>query len=231
MHLLQATVIQRMRTYVSPIGYDTRRVTRPVVTTGLSADDTVIMLRPDEEADTERANRAITDVETLLQEIEAAADHTVERVSTTDFETTIRECCAVLESIPDDSETIVSLGGGARDILLPLTISSLVLSHRVDRALFFSDIDQDVRPLSLPELTTRVPERTHETFEAIVGNDGWQTLSAIAEVTDQSKSTIIRHVNDLEEAGVVESDTSEKAKHVRISFSGEVLSKAWSIGS
>ena len=219
-----------MRTYVSPIGYDTRRVTRPVVKTGLGTEDTVIMLRPDEESDTERANRAIADVETLLQEFEAAADHTVKRVSTEDFETTIWDCCAVIESVPNDSETIVSLGGGARDILLPLTIASLVLSHRVDRALFFSDIDQDVRPLSLPELTTRVPERTHDTFEAIVRESEWQTLTSIAEQTGQSKSTVIRHVNDLEEVSVVESDTSGKAKRVKISFSGELLSKAWSLG-
>ncbi|QSG11484.1 CRISPR-Cas associated transcriptional regulator,contains CARF and HTH domain [Halapricum desulfuricans] len=218
-----------MRTYISPIGYDTRRVTRPVVTTGLSADDTVVMIRPDEESDTERANRAIADVESLLQEIEAAADHTIERVSTEGFEKTVRECCAILESVPDESETIVSLGGGARDILLPLTIASLVFSHRVDQALFFSDIDQDVRPLSLPELTARVPERTQETFESIVTGDGWQTLTGIADGTGQSKSTVIRHVNALEEAEVVEADTSEKAKQVRVSFSGELLSKAWSL--
>jgi len=218
-----------MRTYISPIGYDTRRVTRPVVTTGLSADDTVVMLRPNEESDTERANRAIADVESLLQEIEAAADHTIKRVSTEDFEATIRDCCAILESVPDESETIVSLGGGARDILLPLTIASLVFSHRVDQALFFSDIDQDVRPLSLPDLTTRVPGRTHETFDAVVSGDEWRTLTSIAEETAQSKSTVIRHISDLEDAGVVESDTSEKAKRVRISFSGELLSKAWSL--
>ncbi|MEF8821969.1 MAG: CRISPR-associated CARF protein Csa3 [Halovenus sp.] len=216
-----------MRTYVSPIGYDTRRVTRPVITTGLSADDTVIMLRPDEESDTDRANRAIADVESLLQEIEAAADHTVQRVSTDGFETTIRECCEVLLSTPDESETIVSLGGGARDILLPLTVASLVLSRRVDHALFFSDIDQEVRPLSLPNLTARIPERTEDTFDALVESEGWTTLGEIAEETGQSKSTVIRHVNDLEEASVVGSDTSEKARRVRISFTGELLSKAW----
>ena len=220
-----------MRTYVSPIGYDSRRVTRPAVSAGLSPGDNVVMLRPAAESDEERANRAIADVESLLQEIEPAADHTVERVSTESFDATIRECCGVLESVPEEAETIVSLGGGARDILLPLTVASIVLSNRVDRALFFSDIDQEVRPLSLPNLTTTVPERARDTFRSIVSSSEWRTLTSIAEETGQSKSTIIRHVNDLEKADVVESDTSEKAKQVRPSFSGELLSKAWALQS
>ncbi|MFB6202352.1 MAG: CRISPR-associated CARF protein Csa3 [Halorhabdus sp.] len=220
-----------MRTYVSPIGYDTRRVTRPVVKAGLGPDDTVLMLRPAEESDTERANRAIADVESLLQEIEAAADHSVRRVSTESFDTTIRECCAILDEMAEEAETIVSLGGGARDILLPLTIAAMVRSDRVDRTLFFSDIDQEVRPLSLPDLTTRVPERTQKTFASIAAEGSWQTLTSIADTTDQSKSTVIRHVNNLEKAGVVESDTSEKAKRVRVSFSGDLLSRAWGLQS
>jgi CRISPR-associated protein Csa3 len=34
---------------------------------------------------------------------------------------------------------------------------------------------------------------------------------------------VVRHVNDLEEAGVIQADTSEKAKRVRATFSGEML--------
>ncbi len=216
-----------MRTYVSPIGYDTRRVTRPVVTTGLGADDKVIMLRPDQESDTERASRAIADTESLLQEIEEAAETRIQRITTDEFEAAIRDCYEVLLSVPEDVETVVSLGGGARDVLLPLTIASVVLSARVDRVLFFSDIDQEIREMSLPALTARVPERTTETFAAIVRQDGWTTLSEVAEETDRSKSTVIRHVNDLEEVGVINTDTSGKAKRVRVSFTGELLAKAW----
>ncbi len=217
-----------MRTYISPIGYDTRRVTRPVVTTGLSSDDRLVMIRPQVESDAERANQAIADVEQLLQEIEPATTTEVERVSVENFETTIRECCQIIQSIPDESEVILSLGGGARDVLLPLTVASLVLPRQVDRTLFFSDLDHDVRSVSLPDLTARVPERTRETFETIVSSHEWLTLTQLAEATDQSKSTVIRHVQDLEPTGVIEADTSEKAKRVKTTLSGELLSKAWS---
>jgi len=212
-----------MRTYVSPIGYDTRRVTRPVINTGLSGSDTIILLRPTEESDTERATQAVADVEQLLQEIEPAAECEVRRISTDSFEETVRDCCAVVTEIGADRELIVSLGGGARDVLLPLTVTGLVFAQRIDRALFFSDLNGAVQEWPLPVLTAHVPGRTIKTFETIAAADDWLSLSAIATETDQSKSTVIRHVNDLEEAGVVDSVTSQKAKRVRVSFSGELF--------
>lgn len=219
-----------MRTYVSPIGYDTRRVTQPVVHTGIGSDDQVVLLRPSEESDTERATQAVADVEQLLQEIEPEAGCSVERVSTESFEETVRDCCAILAEIPDEREVIVSLGGGARDVLLPLTVATLVFAGRVHRTLFFSDLDGDVRNWSLPDLTARMPDRTSDTLEAIVAAEDWLSLSALAAETGQSKSTVIRHVNDLEDAGIVEADTSERAKHVRVNFTGELLWTARRIG-
>jgi len=220
-----------MRTYVSPIGYDTRRVTRPVINTGLGSEDTVILLRPTEESDTERATQAVADVEQLLQEIEPEAECEVRRVSTDSFEETVGESCSVVDDIPTDHDVIVSLGGGARDVLLPLTVAALVFAQKIDRALFFSDLNGAVREWPLPVLTAQVPDRTVETFEMIDAADSWLSLSAIARETDQSKSTVIRHVNDLEEAGVVKADTSEKAKRVRVSFSGELFLMAQSVTS
>ena len=116
--------------------------------------------------------------------------------------------------------------GGARDILLPLTVSALVFSRQIDQALFFSDLDSKIREWPLPAFSAQVPQRTIESFRTIVRSGAWISLSSIAEETDQSKSTVIRHVNDLEAAGVVESDTSDKIKRVRPSFTGELFELA-----
>lgn len=211
-----------MRTYVSPIGYDTRRVTRPVVKTGLGPEDRVLLLRPSDESDTEQAMQAVADLEQLLQEIEPEATLHIERISTGRFETTVRETCRLLADVDSERELVVSLGGGPRDVLLPLTVASLVMADRIGRTLFVSDLDFDVREWELPDLMSTVPDRTTDTFELIVEAGKWVSLSSIADRTDQSKSTVIRHVNDLEDAGVIESDTSEKAKRVRVSFAGEL---------
>lgn len=215
-----------MRTYISPIGYDTRRVTRPVVNTGLSSGDTVQLLRPEHESDTEQATQAVADVKQLLQEIEPESNCVVKRITTSSFEETVQECCEIFMAVPEEDEMIVSLGGGARDILLPLTVSALVFRWQIDQALFFSDLDGEIREWPLPALTAQVPQRTTESFKTIVRAGNWVSLSKIAEVTDQSKSTVIRHVKDLEAAGVVESDTSDKIKRVRVSFSGELFQLA-----
>lgn len=215
-----------MRTYVSPIGYDTRRVTRPVITTGLSGEDRVLLLRPSTESDTERAAQAVADVEQLLQEIEPEADCIVRRISTDSFEETVRDCCTVIAETPAEDDLIVSLGGGARDVLLPLTVASLVFARRIDQALFFSDLDSTVAEWSLPDLTARVPDRAVKTFDTIAEAGDWLTLTTITERTPHSKSTVIRHVNDLEAEGVIEADTSQKAKRVRVAFTGELVALA-----
>lgn len=105
-------------------------------------------------------------------------------------------------------------------------MAALVYARRVDTVLFFSDLDSSVEEWTLPDLTARVSDRAFETFEVVVAADGWLTLAEIAAETGQSKSSVGRHVGDLEDAGVVEADTSEKAKRVRATFSGELLSIA-----
>ena len=215
-----------MRTYISPIGYDTRRVTRPVINRGLDSEDELVLLRPGGETDTERATQTIADVEQFLQEIEPNYRQRVEHVVTDSFEETVRDCCQIVSDVGDDREIVVSLGGGARDILLPLTVAALVYARRIDAALFVSDLDTSVQEWTLPDLTARISNRAFQTFEVIVEADGWLSLSTITEETEQSKSTVIRHVNDLESSNVVVADTSEKAKRVRVTFSGELLSLA-----
>jgi CRISPR-associated protein Csa3 len=215
-----------MRTYISPIGYDTRRVTRPVINRGLDSEDELVLLRPGGETDTERATQTIADVEQFLQEIEPNYRQRVEHVVTDSFEETVRDCCQIVSDVGDDREIVVSLGGGARDILLPLTVAALVYARRIDAALFFSDLDNSVQEWTLPDLTARISDRAFRTFEVIVEADGWLSLSTITEETEQSKSTVIRHVNDLESSNVIVADTSEKAKRVRVTFSGELLSLA-----
>ena len=148
-----------MRTYISPIGYDTRRVTRPVINRGLDSEDELVLLRPGGETDTERATQTIADVEQFLQEIEPNYRQRVEHVVTDSFEETVRDCCQIVSDVGDDREIVVSLGGGARDILLPLTVAALVYARRIDAALFFSDLDNSVQEWTLPDLTARISDR------------------------------------------------------------------------
>lgn len=212
-----------MRTYVSPIGYDTRRVTRPVINTGLGGGDELLLVRPGGENETERANQAVADVRQLLHEVEPNCEIAVEQVVTKNINDTVRDCCRVLGQVDAERELVVSLGGGARDVLLRMTVAALVYARRIDTTLFFSDLDNTVQEWELPNLTASVPDRTLDTFGVLVQSGDWHSLSELAEETDHSKTTVVRHVNDLEAAGVVEADTSQKAKRVHAVITAELL--------
>ncbi|ERH10903.1 MAG: hypothetical protein J07HX64_02682 [halophilic archaeon J07HX64] len=142
------------------------------------------------------------------------------------IEETIRDCCRTLCDVDSGRELVVSLGGGARDVLPPLTVATLVYAGRIDTTVLLSDLDGTVQTWDLPELTARVPDRTLDTLDVLVRGGNWHSLSELTDETDHSKTTVVRHVNDLEEAGVVEADTSGKAKRVRVTVTAALLAMA-----
>lgn len=214
-----------MRTYLSPIGYDTRRVTRPVIRNGIGSQDRVVLIRPAVNDGAERSEQAIRDVRQLLQEIEPAADIEVREVSTESFPQTVIACSEVVRSL--DGSVVLSLTGGARDILLPLMMAGLLHTDEIDQTLFFSDLDSDVSEWVLPDLTSVPPRKVHATVEHLLTVDGWQSYSAIADATDQSKSTIVRHINELDDTGLVDTRTHGKAKQARIPAEAQLVLEAY----
>lgn len=67
----------------------------------------------------------------------------------------------------------------------------------------FSYVDHTVRELDLPNLLASVSDSEIDTL-AVVADERSVSLSDLNEQTDHSKSTVTRHVNHLEEQGVVE---------------------------
>ena len=211
-----------MRTYISPIGYNSTSVTRPLLSRGIDTGDAVVLIRPDIDDDS-RASEAITDVERLLQEIEPDVSIATERLSHTDFEQSILECGDLIRAA--EGERIVTLGGGARDILLPFAIAAITHIRLIDSVLFFSDIDGDVREWQLPRLTAALRDTTRSTLTALVKLDGEASIPTLTEETGQSKSTVTRHVNQLTNEELVETWSEGKTKYVRITLTGQLLLK------
>lgn len=209
-----------MRTFVSTIGYNSTSVTRPLLSYGVDPGDTVVLIRPREETDDNRATEAIADVERMLAEIEPEIDCHTERVPHDEFEEAVLACSDVLTAA--DGELVVNLGGGARDVLLPFTIASIVHAADVDTVQFFSDVDGAVREWTLPPLTEPVPESVSNTLSIVV--DAEEPIS-VPELTDQldvSKSTVGRHLQDLESAGAVRSWPDGKTKYVEATLFGKL---------
>lgn len=209
-----------MRTYISPIGYDSTRVTRPVLSRGLDTNDRIVLLRPATEANDSRADQAIEDVSRLLAEIEPEIDTTVEYITHDDLPTAVLECSDVL--LGADGTIIVNLGGGARDVFLPFTIATLAHVGLIDAVLTFSDIDGTVREWDLPDLTADVSDATIATLIAIE-EAGRVSVTELAEQSGQAKSTVARHVSQLADSGAVIISQDGKTKYARLSLTGRLL--------
>lgn len=209
-----------MRTYLSPIGWNSTSVTRPVLSHGIDTGDQVVLLRPRAETDESRAEEAITDVERLLTEIEPDVDLAVERLTHDEYATAVIECLELLQAASGDR--VVTLGGGARDILLPFLTAALAAASQIETVLFFSDIDGKVREWDLPDLTAAPTTPALETLNALDAAGGQSTVPELTEATGSSKSTVTRHISDLERNGLVETWREGKVKHVRTVLAGEM---------
>jgi len=56
-----------MTIYLSPVGYDSTRVTRPILSEGINDGDRIVLLRPEGPDNDARALEAIEDIERMVK--------------------------------------------------------------------------------------------------------------------------------------------------------------------
>jgi len=208
-----------MRTYISTIGYHSTRVMRPILNNGIDADDTVVLLRPGEDGN-DQSDDAVRDVRQTVGELGPDTNVTVEEIDSTQFETAVLECTDVLEAAK--GRVVLNFDGGPREIFLPFAVAALARPELLDRVFQFRDTDQKVRELSIPNLVGRVPEVAENTLRAVSELGEQTTLPAIAESTGKARSTIGRHLDDLEDADLVRTHKAEKTREVQLTLSGQL---------
>lgn len=207
-----------MRTYVSTIGYYDTRVVRPVLNHGLNASDRVVLLRPYNDDDD--GDSAVADVKQIFSELGPDIEVTVEEITYDEFPTAVMECVDVLAAAKGD--TIANFGGGPREIFLAFAVAALVANDQLDTVLQFTDIDEEVQELRLPELMAPLPSKTNQTLRTVAQLDGETTLPVVAERSGQSRSTVGRHLDELEMAGAVETAKEGKTRHVELTLGGRL---------
>lgn len=209
-----------MRTYIAPVGFNATSVTRPILNNGLDDGDAVILLRPETENMARRAKETLSDIEMTLTELEPEMSIETVRVPHDDFETAVLTCSDVFR---DASGSIVAIfGGGARDVFLPFTIAGLTHVDCIDAAFTYSDIDNAVRDCEFPTLTASLPDPTVETLSTIA-SEGELSIPQLTEAVDRTKSTITRHIAQIEEVGGVTTWMEGKTKYVEITLTGELV--------
>lgn len=210
-----------MKTYIAPIGYDSTRVTRPILGQGVERSTQIKLLVPTTTTDDNRGAQAIDDVRRMVEQIEPNIDIETTEVPHENFEAAIEICGSLIDNASGD--IVVIFGGGARDIFLPLTVAALSRTDQILASYQFSDIDGEVRERSLPDLTASAPAQAESTLNAISTLDAPVSLTEITDNVDVSKSTITRHVKILERRGLVTSETHGKTKVVELTPTGRLL--------
>lgn len=210
-----------MRTYIAPLGFDSRRVVRPVLSEGLDDGDEVVLLQPSNSSD--RGDDAYQEVADVLTQVVPDLRLGTEYLPHTDFVESVLYCVDLIRAA--EGETIVILGGGARELLFPLVVATFSCEEFINTILQVGDIDSSVR--RLPELNLRGNATDAETkllFE-LKTLDTSLSISAIGNELDKSKSTIARHIKSLEKEGLVKTKSDGRAKTVTVTDSGRIFLK------
>ncbi|NEU59131.1 CRISPR-associated CARF protein Csa3 [Halorussus sp. MSC15.2] len=208
-----------MRTYLAPLGFDSRRVVRPVLSEGLDEGDRVVLLQP--VGGSERGEDAFEEVENVLTQVVPALDLQIEHLPHNDFVETTLYCADLIQNA--EGEIIVILGGGAREILLPLTVATFGSDVFIDTILQVGDIDSSVRRVPQLNLRGNVTDAEWKLLADIADLDTLLSISEIANRLDKSKSTIARHVPTLESKGFVLTEKEGRKKTVDVTDSGRVF--------
>ena len=210
-----------MRTYLAPLGFDSRRVVQPVLSEGLDEDDRVVLLQPN--TSTEQGDSAYQEVENILTQVVPDLHLESELLPHTDFVETVLACLDLIQSA--DSELIVILGGGARELLLPLTVATFAVDQQIDTILQMGDIDNSVRRIPGLNLRSNVSNAKASLLVELDHLDTTLSISRIADELNKSKSTIARHVDTLESEGFVQTTKQGRNKTVEITDSGRIFLK------
>lgn len=215
-----------MRTYVSTLGYHETRVTRPVISNGIDSEDRIVLIRPSTSGVNDRAKEAVSYVKDMIGEIAPEAVVTTEEIDTTTFITAVLQSSDILQAVDRDRELLVNFGGGAREVLLPFLLAAVLHAPRINTAFQYTDVEQEVREVTVPALTTQLPRSTVETFTLVATRDTAVELPTLAKESNQSKSTVSRHIDALAAAGVVETWLADTTKQVAVSDTGRLLDRA-----
>lgn len=200
-----------MTTFVATLGFDSTRVTRPVLTHGIEERDAIVLVHPTDH-DEPRADEAKDDVERMVTELQPTVTIETLELDPTAFHDGVRRTAACVNAC--DDEVVLVLGGGARDIYLPVAFTAFACTDAIDTVLQFSDITGSVGELDIPYFLHPPAESIVRTLEAIVEEGDGVSLAMIVDILDIAKSTVARHVTELEDREFVRSDMDGKTKVV-----------------
>jgi len=216
-----------MKTYISPLGFETTHVISLVVAHGIEKGDRIILLRPI--TSDSRADAAIKDIRDLAAKIDRTITVDVVPIDHQDFSAMMLNLMDLITAstppaVPAGGKVIVNLSGGPREILIALTAASMALSDSIYKTTNFSDIDRELREIELPHIARPLDKTAWRILRDMAGHER-TTLVEVAGRTGASESTVSRQSAKLAGLHAVRITPAGRSKRVAITLSGRVLLK------
>jgi len=208
-----------MRNYITLSGFDTSQILSLIVKYGIEADDRIILIRPEQDAD-ERAITTIHAVQDLSRQIDSSIKVKIHRVDHQDFEGMVLSLMDLIKNT--EGEIVANISGGPREIFLAFTIACLSQSQKIYKTTNFSDIDRAITEISLPNLVRGLDEKLIKILKDVHENQPTM-ITEIAERLGISESTVSRQVGRLADLKSIDISQKGKTKQIQVTLTGKMF--------
>lgn len=192
------------KSFIFNMGYDTSHITSVLAHEGLPENSKICLITPGRPDD--RQQNAIDDVQNYLDSLDIECSLEVFSAGK-DVRTDMGEFLSLFDEFEN---TVLSLSGGSRDVLIPLTVAATVSPAEIESIYFRSDIDSQLELVELPRLRIDLDETEKRIVSALEEAPG--DVEDVAERAGMSESTVYRRKDKLEEKGLVRLEDKGKTE-------------------
>jgi CRISPR-associated protein Csa3 len=210
-----------MKTYISLLGTDISHFYSLIVKYGIEKNDKIVLIKSEEECN-EYEQRAFREIEDIAKKIDKSIKVDVYKVNHLDFDSMILSIIDLLNSA--ETEIIANTSGGSRDIFLAFSIACMTNLEKISKVTNYSDVDRELREISLPHIVNSLDEKLNILLEDIVKHEP-TIASEIADRLQISESTISRNLNKLKELRAIDVNHKGKTNNISTTTTGKIFLK------
>lgn len=179
------------KNFIFNMGYDTSHVTSVLAREEVSSGSRVILIISSR--DDERQSNAIQDIRNYLDSLNFDVDLEVFEAGKSFQE----DVLSFSQLVSDIDNLVLSLSGGPRDFLIPLTVST-VLSPSASRKVYLrGDVDSELREINVPTANYALDQTERNILDSLAGEEKKVEQIMESNSVDCSESTLYRRLKDL----------------------------------
>ncbi|WP_347722242.1 CRISPR-associated CARF protein Csa3 [Candidatus Nanohalococcus occultus] len=191
------------KSFIFNMGYDTSHVHSVLSKESLEPGSSVILLVPPgktgSQSSDKRQENAIHDISNYLSSLDLNVELETMRLKGV-FDQDLLALNRFLSGL--EGEVCLSLSGGSRDILIPLTLAASYNSQNIEKTYFRSDLNSGLNTFELPDSLFGADSVEKELLELAAGEP--KTADQLSQRKNTSKSTVYRKLRGLKENGLIE---------------------------